>query len=78
MVSVFKNVEERSVAKRYHSVSLFVVVSKMFEKLLNNRLIDRLESCCPFSDFYYGFQSSRLTADISHACERVYYAVLLH
>ena len=44
MVSVFKNVEERSVAKRYHSVSLFVVVSKMFEKLLNNRLIDRLES----------------------------------
>ena len=43
MVPVFKNVEERSTAKNYHPVSLLSVVSKVFEKLVNNRIVHHLE-----------------------------------
>ena len=45
MVPVFKNVGERSTAKFYHLVSLLSVVSKVFEKLVNNRIVDHLEKC---------------------------------
>ena len=58
MVPVFKDVEERSTAKNYHPVSLRSVVSKVFEKLVNIRIVDHLEKCCLFSDFQYGFRSS--------------------
>ena len=58
VVSVFKNVEERSTAKNYHPVSLLSVVSKVFEKLVNNSILDHLEKCGLFSDFQYGFRSS--------------------
>ena len=58
MVPVFKNVEERSTAKNYHPVSLLSVVSKVFEKLVNNRIVHYLEKCDLFSDFQYGFKSS--------------------
>ena len=58
MVLVFKNVEERSTAKNYHPVSLLSVVSKVFEKLINNKIIDHLEKSRLFSDFQYGFRSS--------------------
>ena len=63
MVSVFKNVGERSTAKNYRPVSLLSVVSKVFEKLVNNRIVDHLEKCDLFSDFQYGFNSSRSTED---------------
>ena len=63
MVPVLKNVGERSTAKNYRSVSLLSVVSKVFEGLLNNRIVDHLEKCGLFSDFQYGFRSSRSTAD---------------
>ena len=43
MVSVFKNVAKRFTAKNYRPVSLLSVVSKVFEKLVNNRLVDHLE-----------------------------------
>ena len=59
VVPVFKNVGERSTAKNYHPVSLLSVVSKVFEKLVNNRIVDHLEKCDLFSDFQYGFRSSR-------------------
>ena len=36
---VFKNVGERSTAKNYRLVSLLSLVSKVFEKLVNHRLI---------------------------------------
>ena len=62
-VPVFKNVGERSTAKNYHPVSLLSVVSKDFEKLLN-RIVDHLEKFGIFSDFQYGFRSSRSTADL--------------
>ena len=63
MVPVFKNVGERSTAKNYRPVSLLSVVSKVFEKLVNNRIVDHLEKCGLFSDFQYGFRSSRSTVD---------------
>ena len=64
MFPVFKNVGERSTAKNYHPVSLLSVVSKVFEKLVNNRIVNHLEKCGLFSDFQYGFRSSRSTADL--------------
>ena len=64
VVPVFKNFGERYTAKNYHPVSLLYVVSKVFEKLVNNRIVDHLEKCGLFSDFQYGFRSSRSTADL--------------
>ena len=64
VVPVFNNVGERSTAKSYHPVSLLSVVSKVFEKLVNNRIVDHLEKCGFFSDFQYGFRSSRSTANL--------------
>ena len=43
VVPVFKNVWERSTAKNYRPVSLLSVVSKVFEKLVNNRIVGQLE-----------------------------------
>ena len=57
VVPVFKNVGARSTAKNYRPVSLLSVVSKVFEKLVNNRIVDHLEKCGLFSDFQYGFRS---------------------
>ena len=49
MVTVFKNVGERSRAKNHRSVSLFSVVSKVDEKFVNDRVVDHLEQC----DFFF-------------------------
>ena len=51
VVPVFKNVGERSTAKNYCPVSLLSVFSKVFEKIVNNRIADRLEKCGHSSDF---------------------------
>ena len=64
VVPVFKNVGERSIAKNYRPVSLLSVVSKVFEKLVNNRVVDHLEKCGFLSDFQYSLRSSRSTADL--------------
>ena len=76
MVAVIKNVGERSTAKNYRPVSLLSVVSKVFEKLVNNRIVDHLEKCGLFSDFQYGFRSCRSTADlltvVSHGIARAF------
>ena len=61
---VFKNNGERSTAKNYRPVSLVSVFSKVFEKLVNNRIVDHLEKCGLFSNFQCGFRSSRSTADL--------------
>ena len=63
MVPVFKNVGERSTDKNYRPVGLLSVVVKVFEKLVNSRIVGQLEKCGPFSDFQYGFRS-RSTADL--------------
>ena len=64
VVPVFKNIEERSTAKNYCSVSLLSVVSKVIEELVNNRIVDHQEKCGLFSDFQYGFRCCRSTADL--------------
>ena len=62
MVPVFKYLGERSTDKNYHPVSLLSVVIKVFEKIVNDRIVDQLEKYGLFSDFQYGFRSSRSTA----------------
>ena len=54
---------KRSKAKNCCPVSLLSVVSKVFEKLVN-RIVDHLDKSDLFSDFQYGFRSSRSTADL--------------
>ena len=71
VVPVFKNVGERSTAKNYRPVSLLSVVSKVFEKLVNNTIVDHLEKCGLFSDFQYGFRSSRSTANLLTVSDRI-------
>ena len=48
----------------FKTVSLLSVVSKVFEKLVNNTVVDHLEKCGLFFDLQYGFRSSRSTADL--------------
>ena len=64
MVSIFKNFGERSTAKNSGTISLLAVVSEVFEKLVNHRIVGHLEKCGLFSDFEYGFRSSRSNADL--------------
>ena len=64
MVSVFKNIGERSTAKNSRPVSLLSVVGKVFEKLVNNRIVDHLEKCGLVSDYQYGFRPSPSTAGL--------------
>ena len=64
VVPVFKNVREKSTAKNYRHISLLSVVSKVFEKLVNNRIVGDLEKCGLFSDFQYGFRSFGSTAGL--------------
>ena len=40
------------------------MVSKVFEKLVNNRIVDHLEKCGLSSNSQYGFRSSLSTADL--------------
>ena len=57
VVSVFKNLKGRPMVKNYHLVSLLCVVSKIFEKLVNHRLVHHLTKCD-----LYGFRSFHSTA----------------
>ena len=43
VVPVFKNVGKRSTAKNHCPISLLSVVSRVFEKLINNKIVDRLD-----------------------------------
>ena len=64
MFPVFKNVGEWSTAKNYRPVGIFSAVSRVFEKLVNNRIVDHLKKSGLFSDFQYGFRSFRSTTDL--------------
>ena len=57
-------VRVRSTAKNYCPVSRFSLINKVFEKLVNDRIVDHLEKCGLFSDFQYGFRSFWSTADL--------------
>ena len=60
MVPVFKNVGERPEAK----TTALLVFFLWLVKLVNNRIVDHLEKRGLFSNFQYGFRSSRSTADL--------------
>ena len=64
VIPVFKNVGKRFTAKNYCPVSLLSMLSKVFEKLVNNRIVDHLVKCGIFSGFQYGFRSFRSTTDL--------------
>ena len=64
MTPVLKNVGKRFTAKKYCPVTLLWFVSKVFEKLVNNRHLYHLEKSGIFSDFHYSFRSSQSAADI--------------
>ena len=69
MVHVFKDVVEKSMAKNYHPVVLLSVVSKVFEKLVNNRLVDHLEKYCLFFLISsYGFMVFSINGRSSDRC----------
>ena len=51
-------------AKNYRPVGLLSAVSKVFEKLVNNRIADHLGKGDIFSSLWYGFRSSQSTADL--------------
>ena len=48
---------------KQHCLRLLSVVSKIFEKLVNNKLFDHYDKCRLFSDFQYGFRYSWSTDD---------------
>ena len=48
MVLVFENVGERSAVENYHAVSILFVVNKVFENLVNNRIVNHLEKSAFF------------------------------
>ena len=48
----------------YCPVSFLSVFCKVFEKLVNNRIVNHLEKYGLFSDFQYGFRSARTTTDL--------------
>ena len=54
LVPVSKFVGESPTAKNYRPASLLSVVSKVFEKLINNRNVDHLEKCGLFSSVALG------------------------
>ena len=48
MIPVFKIIGKSSIAKCYHLVSFLSVASKIFEKLVNSRIIDHFAQIWPF------------------------------
>ena len=59
----FKNAGKSSAATNNWPVNFLSMVSKVFGKLVNNRLADLLEKYGLLSDLQYGFRSSRSVAD---------------
>ena len=43
---------------------VFFLWLEVFQKLINNRIVDHLEKGGLFSNFQYGFMSSRSTVDL--------------
>ena len=70
VVSVFKNVGERSTAKNDCPINLLPVVSKVW-KTLNIRIVDYLEKCGLYSDFQYGFRSSSTANRLTVVSDRI-------
>ncbi|MEL7340328.1 MAG: reverse transcriptase family protein, partial [Bacteroidota bacterium] len=61
---VFKNAGEKSNPAQYRPISLLSVISKLFESVINKRILDHLNRNNLLSDVQYGFRSARSTADV--------------
>ena len=61
---VFKNAGEKSAPSQYRPISLLSIISKLFECVINKRVLDHLVKNNLLSDVQYGFRSSRSTADV--------------
>ena len=68
---LLNNDGESTTAKDYHIVGLLFVVSKVFETLVKSRIVDQIDKCGCFSDFQYGFRSSRSAADLDSVSDRI-------
>ena len=60
---VFKNAGLRSAPSQYRPISLLSVISKLFEAVMNRRILGHLTKNNLLSDSQYGFRSARSTAD---------------
>ena len=92
VVPVYENVRERFTAKNYYPSSLLSVVSKVLEKLLNNKIVDHLEkliNCRSIADlvtvvsdrirtFKRSGVTQAVTPDIFRDFDRVWHVGLLH
>ena len=86
VIPVFKNVEERCTTKNYYRVSLLYVDSAVFEKLVDNRLVDHLEKYVFFTVVFDRKARAlnrpaviwAVAVDISKAYNRVCNAVCHH
>ena len=58
------NFWERCTAKNYHYVCPLCVVSNMFQKLINKKLVNYLKNGSHFCNFRYGFRFSYSTTDL--------------
>ena len=76
VVPVYKNSGERSDPRNYRPISLLPVISKVFESIINVAMVRLLDSSGLFSDFQYGFRSSRSTADILTVISERFYRTL--
>ena len=61
---VFKNAGDKSAPSQYRPISLLSIISKLFECVINERVLDHLVKNNLLSDVQYGFRSSRSTADV--------------
>ena len=55
---------DHSCPSNYRPISLLPIMSKVFESLVNNRIVHHLESNQLLCDAQYGFRSQRSTADL--------------
>ena len=71
----FWGIAHRDVNKGKSAIPLLFsrcsVVSKVFEKLVNDSIVDHLRKCGLFSDFQYAFRSSRSNADLTVVSDRI-------
>ena len=51
-------------SRLFSNILKYAVVSKVLEKLVNNRIVDHIEICSLFYDFQHSFRSSQSTSDL--------------
>ena len=60
----YVHIQEAIRSHSLHKTTVLFVVSKVFEKIVNDKTNGDLGKCGLFSDFQYGFRSSQSTSDL--------------